>query len=145
MAWYKLARWRALRPRIFLRDLYTCQHRACGSIEPNAALLVCDHVIPHRGDERLFWDEGNLQNAKRATTASSRPRASEPTHARRLGLRTGAFPSQVPLRGPARLTLTGFSMAEVLGLFGDPVPSDWDSVAGRSMSRRSKAGTASIC
>ncbi|WP_348626989.1 HNH endonuclease [Mesorhizobium sp. WSM3873] len=23
---------------------------------------VCDHVIPHRGDERLFWDAGNLQS-----------------------------------------------------------------------------------
>lgn len=24
-------------------------------------MLVCDHVKPHRGDERLFWDEANLQ------------------------------------------------------------------------------------
>ncbi|OKO67049.1 HNH endonuclease [Bradyrhizobium sp. NAS96.2] len=60
-AWYKLARWRALRRRIFLRDLYTCQRKGCGRVEPDTSLLVCDHVIPHRGDERLFWDEANLQ------------------------------------------------------------------------------------
>ena len=23
---------------------------------------VVDHVVPHRGDERLFWDAGNLQS-----------------------------------------------------------------------------------
>lgn len=60
-AWYKLARWRMLRLVIFLRDLYTCQNKACGRIEGNTSLLVCDHVKPHRGDERFFWDETNLQ------------------------------------------------------------------------------------
>lgn len=58
-AWYKLARWRLLRCKIFLRDLYTC--RKCGLVEGNTALLVCDHIKPHRGDARLFWDENNLQ------------------------------------------------------------------------------------
>ncbi|MHC2666565.1 HNH endonuclease [Bradyrhizobium diazoefficiens] len=58
-AWYSTARWRALRLAIFLRDLYTC--RKCGLVEGNTSLLVCDHINPHRGDERLFWDETNLQ------------------------------------------------------------------------------------
>jgi 5-methylcytosine-specific restriction enzyme A len=58
-AWYKLARWRVLRLKIFLRDLYTC--RKCKLVEGNTSLLVCDHIEPHRGDERLFWDETNLQ------------------------------------------------------------------------------------
>ncbi|HEX7883151.1 MAG TPA: HNH endonuclease [Afipia sp.] len=65
-AWYKLARWRGLRLRIFLRDLYTCQRKGCGLIEGDTALLVCDHVKPHRGDEALFWDEANLQTLCKA-------------------------------------------------------------------------------
>ncbi|UFX41809.1 HNH endonuclease [Bradyrhizobium sp. 41S5] len=55
-----------LRLRIFVRDLYTCQRKGCGRAEPNTSLLVCDHVIPHRGDERLFWDETNLQTLCKA-------------------------------------------------------------------------------
>jgi hypothetical protein len=31
-------------------------------VEDDASPLVCDHKIPHRGDERLFWDETNLQS-----------------------------------------------------------------------------------
>jgi 5-methylcytosine-specific restriction protein A len=57
--WYKTARWRALRLSIFLRDLFTC--KKCGHLEGDVSLLVCDHIVPHRGDERLFWDEANLQ------------------------------------------------------------------------------------
>ena len=57
--WYKTARWQALRLKVFLRDLFTCKR--CGRIEGNTSLLVCDHIKPHRGDERLFWDEANLQ------------------------------------------------------------------------------------
>lgn len=60
-AWYNTARWRKLRLRVLLRDLYTCQMPSCGRIEPRTSQLVCDHVKPHRGDEALFWDENNLQ------------------------------------------------------------------------------------
>ncbi|WP_425909339.1 HNH endonuclease [Nitrobacter sp. TKz-YC02] len=63
-AWYKTARWRALRHAVFLRDLYTC--RKCGKAEPNTSLLVCDHKSPHRGDKKLFWDERNLQTLCKA-------------------------------------------------------------------------------
>lgn len=58
--WYHTPRWKALRLKVFLRDLFKCQC-GCGRIEGNTSLLVCDHKIPHRGDERLFWDEGNLE------------------------------------------------------------------------------------
>lgn len=58
-AWYKTARWRALRLKVFLRDLFQC--RKCKRIEGDTSKLVCDHITPHRGDERLFWDEANLQ------------------------------------------------------------------------------------
>jgi 5-methylcytosine-specific restriction protein A len=57
--WYNTARWRVLRLQIFLRDLFQC--KKCGVIEGNTSLLVCDHIKPHRGDERLFWDQENLQ------------------------------------------------------------------------------------
>lgn len=59
--WYKLARWKRLRLAIFARDLFTCQMAECGQIEGDTSLLVADHVKRHNGDERLFWDEGNLQ------------------------------------------------------------------------------------
>ncbi len=65
-AWYKLAQRRALRLRIFLRDLYTSQRRACGRIQSNTVLLTYDQVIPHRGDERLFWDDRNLQTVSKS-------------------------------------------------------------------------------
>ena len=59
--WYNTARWRALRLKIFLRDLFTCQMPGCGRLEGDTSLLVCDHIKPHRGNEALFWDEANLQ------------------------------------------------------------------------------------
>lgn len=58
-AWYKTARWRRLRWSVLLRDAFTC--RKCGRIEGETSLLVADHIVPHRGEERLFWDETNLQ------------------------------------------------------------------------------------
>lgn len=59
--WYKTARWQRLRWRVLVRDLFTCQRPGCGRVEADTALLVADHVEPHRGDEALFWAEGNLQ------------------------------------------------------------------------------------
>lgn len=58
--WYKTARWRSLRLKIFARDLFTCQRPGCGRVEGNTSLLVADHREPHRGNERMFWDEHNL-------------------------------------------------------------------------------------
>lgn len=57
--WYKTARWQKLRWSILVRDLFTCQ--MCRKVEAITSLLVADHKTPHRGDERLFWDEQNLQ------------------------------------------------------------------------------------
>jgi len=58
-AWYKTAKWQRLRAATFERDLFTCQE--CGRIEGRTSHLICDHIKPHRGDERLFWDPTNLQ------------------------------------------------------------------------------------
>lgn len=59
--WYKTARWQRLRWLVLVRDLFTCQMAGCGRIDPDTSKLVADHKAPHRGDERLFWDAGNLQ------------------------------------------------------------------------------------
>lgn len=58
-AWYKTQRWQRLRWCVLVRDGFACGK--CGVIETETRKLVADHVRPHRGDEALFWDEGNLQ------------------------------------------------------------------------------------
>lgn len=60
-AWYKTSRWQKLRWSILTRDLFTCQWPGCGRIESDTSQLVADHRRAHRGDEKLFWDERNLQ------------------------------------------------------------------------------------
>jgi 5-methylcytosine-specific restriction protein A len=52
------ARWRKARA-LFLR-----QHPLCAECRRNGALTpatVVDHIIPHRGDLTLFWDQKNWQ------------------------------------------------------------------------------------
>lgn len=71
--WYKLKRWHDLRLRVFLRDRYTCQC-GCGMLEGNTSLLVADHKKPHRGDERLFWDETNIQTLLKSCHDSEKQR-----------------------------------------------------------------------
>lgn len=58
-AWYKKARWQKLRWSVLVRDLFTCKR--CGKVEADSSQLVGDHIRPHRGDEALFWDAGNIQ------------------------------------------------------------------------------------
>lgn len=58
--WYKTGRWQRLRMAVLIRDMFTCQWAGCGRIEGDTSELVADHREPHRGDERLFWDEQNL-------------------------------------------------------------------------------------
>ena len=51
-------RWRRARA-LFLRKYPLC----VGCIRENqlTPATVVDHIIPHRGDERLFWDQSNWQ------------------------------------------------------------------------------------
>ncbi|WP_147112126.1 HNH endonuclease [Tateyamaria sp. syn59] len=62
-AWYKTARWQKLRAKVLKRDGYICQKTGIALVgkypAPNSATV--DHVIPHRGDPALFWDENNLE------------------------------------------------------------------------------------
>lgn len=73
--WYKLARWRTLRLEVFLRDRYTCH--MCDAIEAQTSRLVCDHVRPHRGDERRFWDILNLQTLCKPCHDGAKQRAEQ--------------------------------------------------------------------
>jgi 5-methylcytosine-specific restriction endonuclease McrA len=43
----------------FLQDNPVCP--ACGAAGFLEASRVTDHIIPHRGDQRLFWDPKNWQ------------------------------------------------------------------------------------
>ncbi|MEG0271410.1 MAG: HNH endonuclease signature motif containing protein, partial [Clostridia bacterium] len=46
------------------RTLYLRKHPLCAECRRNGVLTpatVVDHIVPHRGDERLFWDEANWQ------------------------------------------------------------------------------------
>lgn len=59
-AWYHTKRWKRMRWAVLLRDEFTC--RRCGDqLILKTRTLVADHIVPHRGDEALFWDERNLQ------------------------------------------------------------------------------------
>ena len=44
---------------------FLAEHPLCAECErqglPLTAAEVVDHIIPHRGDEALFWAAGNLQ------------------------------------------------------------------------------------
>ncbi len=60
---YKTAAWKAIRPVILARDLYTCQRcntpLTPGRSRPTDA--VVNHKQPHRGDWTLFTDPDNLE------------------------------------------------------------------------------------
>ncbi|SFI65612.1 hypothetical protein SAMN04515648_1013 [Phyllobacterium sp. CL33Tsu] len=62
-AWYHSARWQKLRLQILIRDNYTCRQTGVLLIgkarSPNSP--VVDHIMPHNGDETLFFDPTNLQ------------------------------------------------------------------------------------
>ena len=52
------AKWRRAR-KLFLQ-----RHPLCANCLSQGALTpatVVDHIVPHRGDHRLFWDEQNWQ------------------------------------------------------------------------------------
>jgi 5-methylcytosine-specific restriction enzyme A len=52
------ARWRAA------RAVYLDSHPLCVECQRHGRLTparVVDHVVPHRGDQQLFWDESNWQ------------------------------------------------------------------------------------
>lgn len=70
--WYKTAKWKALRKACLLRDRYQCRIRMSGC-RINASLA--DHIVPHRGDMRLFFDLTNLQASCKHCHDSHKKRA----------------------------------------------------------------------
>lgn len=58
-AWYNTSRWRKLRMAVLERDAFTCRY--CDGVFSDTSQLVADHIVPHRGNAKLFWDEANLQ------------------------------------------------------------------------------------
>lgn len=52
------SKWRAARKRYLIRNPLCVQCYKSGKIRP---ATVVDHIIPHRGDMKLFWDEENWQ------------------------------------------------------------------------------------
>lgn len=46
------------------RERYLQQHPLCVMCEEQgrvAAATVVDHIVPHQGDQRMFWDDTNWQ------------------------------------------------------------------------------------
>ena len=56
---YSTRAWHRMRARQ-LRDSPTCAY--CAEIGQLTAASVVDHIIPHRGNEALFYDPKNLQS-----------------------------------------------------------------------------------
>ncbi len=52
------ARWRTARKRFLQTHPLCAECMKENSITP---ATVVDHIIPHRGDQSLFWDESNWQ------------------------------------------------------------------------------------
>lgn len=79
------ARWRTARIT-FLRLYPLCQCPDCqaGHLRAIPATVV-DHIIPHRGDQQIFWDESNWQAMSkpchdRKTATEMHARRSEALH-----------------------------------------------------------------
>ncbi|WP_083300751.1 HNH endonuclease [Jeongeupia sp. USM3] len=51
------------------RETFLCRHPLCAECERQdrvTAAEVVDHIIPHRGDQALFWDTSNWQSLCRS-------------------------------------------------------------------------------
>ena len=53
-----VAKWRRARKRFLQRHPLCANCLSQGVLTP---ATVVDHIVPHRGDHRLFWDEQNWQ------------------------------------------------------------------------------------
>ena len=74
--WLNTSRWQRLRLKVLERDSYICRQTGVLLIgkHPAPDSPVVDHIIPHRGDPALFWDEGNLQSVSKAWHDSTKQR-----------------------------------------------------------------------
>ena len=65
-------RWRRARAAFLAQHPLCAACRAQGRVVP---ATVVDHVVPHRGDQRLFWDEAQLGAGRASPVMTPRPRA----------------------------------------------------------------------
>lgn len=66
-SWYKTQRWLRLRWQVFVRDGFICQRTGelLSGKYPAPNSPVANHKRPHKGDERLFWDMGNIETVSK--------------------------------------------------------------------------------
>lgn len=80
-------RWDTAR-KTFLRRHPLCRY--CEQIGRLTPATVVDHIVPHRGDQRLFWDTSNWQSL--CTTHHNSTKQAE----ERAGTQRGCGPDGVP-------------------------------------------------
>jgi 5-methylcytosine-specific restriction protein A len=76
-AWYKTARWQKLRLEVFLRDYYTFASVAAAksrAIRRSSSATTRSRIV---ANERLFWDEGNLQTMRKPCHDGAKQRAEQ--------------------------------------------------------------------
>lgn len=73
------ARWERARAA-FLREHPLCVY--CARLRRTKAATVVDHIIPHRGDKQLFWDQTNWQSLCASPCHSAIKAAEERGHMR---------------------------------------------------------------
>jgi 5-methylcytosine-specific restriction protein A len=59
--WYDEPEWRRMAWACKVKAHFTCQWPGCGRVCSGKGEAIADHVVPHRGDRALFFDETNLQ------------------------------------------------------------------------------------
>jgi 5-methylcytosine-specific restriction protein A len=59
--WYNLARWKGKHGRRAQQLSAEPLCRMCAKAGRTTAATVADHIVPHKGDPKLFW-EGKLQS-----------------------------------------------------------------------------------
>lgn len=86
--WYWTKRWKRIREATLTRDRYTC--RDCGRMVTDPSKLICDHIVPHKGNERAFW-RGPFQTLCKRCHDSAKQRYE------RTGTITGTSPDGTPI------------------------------------------------
>ncbi len=66
--WLNTAAWQKVRLDVLKRDNYICRQTGVALVgkHPAPNSPVVDHIIPHRGDPKLFWDQSNMQSVSKA-------------------------------------------------------------------------------
>lgn len=59
--WYATPQWRRLRESVLRRARYLCECASCRQALAPQPATVADHIVPHRGNQHLFFSLDNLQ------------------------------------------------------------------------------------